>query len=179
MKNAVLMPTATIQDKLAQLPLCQGLTEQQVSVLAAIAEHKSLEKGQRLFSEGDAGDGLYLVLVGSLEILKRDRNGAEQAIANIGGGSVLGEMSLIHGSAPRSASAVATTDSQLLEVPSEAFAYLLQHDNVTAYKIVHNLAQVMSRRLLLMDEKLVDLMDKGRKKEELADFQQILSKWSF
>jgi hypothetical protein len=44
---------------------------------------------------------------------------------------------------------------------------------------VFNLAQVMSRRLLLMDEKLVDLLDKGKRKEELADFQKILSRWSF
>jgi CRP/FNR family transcriptional regulator, cyclic AMP receptor protein len=179
MSNAALMPTASIQDKLAQLPLCNGLTDQQVSVIAAIAEQTTLDKGATLFVEGDQGDGLYLVVVGSLEILKKDRNGQNQAIANIGGGSVLGEMSLIHGSGTRSATAVATTDAQLIKVPSEAFAYLLQHDNVTAYKMVHNLAQVMSRRLLLMDEKLVDLMDKGRKKEELSDFHKILSKWSF
>ncbi len=179
MQNPVLIPTASIQEKLAQLPLCAGLSESQVSVLASIAEQRSLHKGETLFVEGDAGDGLYLVLVGSLEILKRDRSGTNQAIANVGGGSVLGEMSLIHGSAPRSATATATTDTQLLKIPSEAFAYLLGHDNLSAFKIVHNLAQVMSRRLLLMDEKLVDMMDKGRKKEELSDFHKILSKWSF
>ena len=46
-------------------------------------------------------------------------------------------------------------------------------------KIVRNLSQVMARRLHLMGEKVVELSDKGKKKEELADFQRILNNWSF
>ena len=172
------MSTTAIQEKLAQLPLCQGLDLSQVGVIAKIAEQKHLPQGETLFSEGDKGDGLYVVIVGSLSISKKDKSGVNQAIANVGGGSVLGEMSLINNSA-RSATATANTDSDLVKIPSEAFTFLLQHDNVTAFKVVYNLAQVMSRRLLLMDEKLVDMMDKGKKKEELADFQKILTKWAF
>lgn len=172
------MSAAIIQDKLTQLPLCQGLDATQIGVIASIAEQKHLPKGETLFTEGDKGDGLYVVIVGSLAISKKDRSGTSQSIANVGGGSVLGEMSLINNSA-RSATATANTDADLVKIPSEAFTFLLQHDNVTAFKVVYNLAQVMSRRLLLMDEKLVDMMDKGRKKEELADFQKILTKWAF
>lgn len=172
------MSAAIIQEKLSQLPLCQGLDETQVGVIASIAEQKHLPRGETLFTEGEKGDGLYVVVVGSLAISKKDRSGVNQSIANVGGGSVLGEMSLINNSA-RSATATANTDADLVRIPSEAFTFLLQHDNVTAFKVVYNLAQVMSRRLLLMDEKLVDMMDKGKKKEELADFQKILTKWSF
>lgn len=172
------MSAAEIQDKLSQLPLCQGLLPAQVGVIASIAETRHLPSGQTLFTEGDLGDGLYVVLVGSLSVSKKDRSGVNQPIANVGGGSVLGEMSLINNSA-RSATAMANTDADLVKIPSEAFTYLLKHDNVTAFKVVYNLAQVMSRRLLLMDEKLVDMMDRGRKKEELADFQKILTKWAF
>jgi CRP/FNR family transcriptional regulator, cyclic AMP receptor protein len=171
---------ATIREKLKTIPLCQGLDDTQVGVIASISEQRAIPKGERLFNEGETGDGLYVVLVGSLEILKKDKSGQSQAIANIGGGNVIGEMSLINNT-PRSASVMATTDCQLLKIPSESFSYLLQRDNVTAFKVVHNLAQVMSRRLLLMDEKLVDLLDKGapKRKEELADFHKILTKWQF
>ncbi len=48
-----------------------------------------------------------------------------------------------------------------------------------ALKIVRNLAQVMARRLHLASEKMVDLMDQPKRKEELADFQRILTNWSF
>ena len=62
---------------------------------------------------------------------------------------------------------------------SQRFSKLLKANTVGALKVVHNLAQVLSRRLQLMDEKLVDLLDKGKRKEELAEFQRILSNWSF
>ncbi len=88
-------------------------------------------------------------------------------------------MSLLGGNAARSATATALSDVKLLKIPSSRFSKLLRDENVAALKIVHNLAQVMSRRLLLMDEKLVEVLDKGKKKEELADFQRILNNWSF
>ena len=52
-------------------------------------------------------------------------------------------------------------------------------DNIAALKVVHNLAQVMSKRLALINEKLVDSLGKTKKKEELADFSRILNRWSF
>jgi CRP/FNR family transcriptional regulator, cyclic AMP receptor protein len=178
MSNPILDSSASTVEKLQTIPLCTGLADTQVQVIAAIAENKTIAKGETLFSEGERGDGLYVVMVGSLEILKKDKNGQAHPVANVGGGNVLGEMSLINNT-PRSATVVATTDSQLLKIPSESFTYLLERDNVTAYRVVHNLAQVMSRRLALMDEKLVDLLDKGRKKEDFSDFHKILSKWQF
>ena len=98
-----------------------------------------------------------------------------QTLARIADGSVIGEMSLLMGNAARSATAVAATDAQLLRVPADRFGELVRRDRVAALKIVFNLAQVMSRRLLLMNEKLVEQLDRGRKKEELTEFQKILS----
>ena len=165
------MATSSVMQKLIQIPIFRGLSE--------FAEETAIKKTDMLFSEGDTGDAVYVILEGHIEILKKDRAGAQQQLAKMGDGSVLGEMSLISGSAVRSASALAATDIKLLKIPATRFSRLLRADNIAALKVVHNLAQVMSRRLLLMDEKLVDLMDKGKRKEELADFQKILSNWSF
>jgi len=87
-------------------------------------------------------------------------------------------MSLIGSHSVRSASALAVTDAKLLRIPTARFSKLIAEHNLAALKVVHDLAQVMSRRLLPMDEKLVE-MAVGRRKEELLDFQRIMTNWSF
>jgi CRP/FNR family transcriptional regulator, cyclic AMP receptor protein len=164
---------------LVQLPILRGLSEEQAGAIAEIAEETTIARGENLFKEGEEGDALYIILQGHMEILKSDRAGNEQSLAKVGDGSVIGEMSLIQGRAARSATARAVTDARLLKMSSDRFQSLLQKDNVGALKIVHNIAQVMSRRLSMMDEKVVDMLDKGKKKEEFAAFQKILTNWSF
>jgi hypothetical protein len=46
--------------------------------------------------------------------------------------------------------------------------------------VVANLAQVMSKRLSAINERLVSMSGgNGKKKEELADFGKILTSWQF
>ena len=164
---------------LVQLPILRGLTEEQATPIAEISDEMPIVRGHTLFKEGDEGDALFIILQGHMEILKSDRAGNEQSLAKVGDGSVIGEMSLIQGRAARSATVRAVTDGKLLRISSDAFSALLAKDNIGALKIVYNIAQVMSRRLSLMDEKVVDMLDKGKKKEEFAAFQKILTNWSF
>lgn len=167
--------------KLIQVPIFRGLKDTEVAQISEISEETAIQRGAQLFREGDEGDALYVVLEGELEITKRDKAGRQQFLAKVSGGSVLGEMSLVTGLSARSATAVATTDAKLLKIPANRFAKLLREDSVAALKIVANLAQVMSRRLKLMDEKVIELLERGSspKKAELAEFQKILSDWSF
>lgn len=173
------MAASSLVKKLVQTPICRGLKESEAGEIFAIAEETTAKKGAILFHEGEDGDSLYIVLEGYIDVTKKGPHGAAQTLAKIGDGSVIGEMSLIGGGAARSATAEAASDVKLLKIPTTRFSKLLREENVAALKIVHNLAQVMSRRLLLMDEKLVEILDKGKKKEELADFQKILNNWSF
>ena len=165
--------------KFIQIPLCRGLSHAEADVLFGIAEETSVPQGEVLFREGAPGDAFYAVLEGHMAITKRDPNGEEHVLAEIAEGSVLGEMALIGGTAQRSATATAVSDARLLKIPAERFARLLQSDNMAALKIVHNLAQVMGKRLQLMNVKLVETADKTRKKEELQEFQKLLNNWSF
>jgi CRP/FNR family transcriptional regulator, cyclic AMP receptor protein len=160
-------------DKLTKIAICKGLSAAQAQELAAIAEETQAKKGERLFNEGDAGDSILCVLEGQIDIVKSD-----QQLAIISDGSVLGEMSLLGEGGKRTASATALTDVKLWKINAGKFRTLLAADNVTALKVVGNLAGVIAKRLLAMNEKLID-SPKGKKKEELADFQKILSNWSF
>ncbi len=160
--------------KLQGIPVCKDLSAAETKQLVAIADESAAKKAEVLFKEGDGGDALLVVLEGQVEVTKR---GA--VLAKLDAGSVLGEMSLLDGDT-RSATATALTDVKFLKISNARFQKLLAADNVAALKIVANLAQVMSRRLALINEKLVDSLGTGpQKKEELADFGRILNRWSF
>ncbi len=170
---------AQLMRLLVQLPICRGLKEPEVAELFEVCEDKALQLGDLVVREGEPGDGLYVVLEGAVEIFKKDRSGTQQVLARLGDGSVVGEMSLITGNSARSASVRAVSQSRVLKVSSQRFNELLRGERLCALKVVHNLAQVMSRRLLLMDEKLVEAVERGKKKEEMAEFQKILTQWAF
>lgn len=169
--------TASLAQQVQHAALFEGLSAAQTEQLLTIAEEAVVARGRSLFEEGAPGEALYLVLSGELEILKRDAAGGQQQLARVGAGQVLGEMSLLGGVAHRSASARALSDARLLRLPTERFAPLLARDEVPALKLVLNLARVMSRRLLQMNEKLVE--GQGARHEELSAFQKVLNDWSF
>ena len=88
-------------------------------------------------------------------------------------------MSLLDEASPRSATATAISETRFLKVPSRWVQKLLRADNVAALKVVANLAKVMSKRLLAINEKLVVALEHRDQKTELADFSQILTRWEF
>ena len=62
-------------------------------------------------------------------------------------------------------------------MPTKRVQKLLKANSLAALKVFANLAQVLSRRLALINDKFVD--SKGKKREELADFGKILNRWAF
>ncbi len=108
-------------DFLGSAPLFADLD---LALRARIAERLRLvrvDAGDYLFREGDAGDAMYLVRTGRLEVLD-ERSG--RLIRELGRGDVLGELALISDT-PRSASLRAARSSELYAIDSEHFHALL------------------------------------------------------
>ena len=78
---------------------------------------KELASGKYVFHEGEEGDEAYLILSGQVNIL---RNVGEEiiVIAQVGPGSIIGEMALIDAE-PRMASARTVTETVLSIIPSK------------------------------------------------------------
>jgi hypothetical protein len=78
---------------------------------------KELKHGDVIFNEGEEGDEAYLVLSGQVNIIRKigDEN---IVIAQVGAGSIIGEMALID-SEPRMASARAVSDTVLTIIPAK------------------------------------------------------------
>ena len=63
---------------LSNIPLFRGLPKVQLQDLTRIAADKHFAKGQTVFSEGDEGNGFYVVVNGLVKVFKLSINGKEQ-----------------------------------------------------------------------------------------------------
>lgn len=101
----------------------------------------SFPAGQTIFQEGQAGDVMYVVVEGEVDILVHGT-----LLDSVGPGGLLGEMALIENK-PRSATAVAKTDSKLVAVSEKRFTFLVQQTPHFALQVM----RVMADRLRRMD----------------------------
>jgi len=108
-----------------------------LSQIAQIAEEVQIEKGSRIFEEGEPGDSLYLIVRGGVRVHKGTRE-----VAVLREGECFGEMAILDNE-PRSASITALEDVQLLRIWSDDF-YEMLADRV---EIARGIFKVLSRRL--------------------------------
>lgn len=95
--------------------------------------------GEAVFTEGEPGDCMFAVVEGDVAIRK-----GERVLEHVHAGGVFGEMALID-KTPRSASAVAVTDCQVVAVAEKRFMYLVQQTPYFALEIMHVLADRLRR----------------------------------
>ena len=79
---------------LGQNKLFSLLDESHLRELAGKVSTRFLQGGEILFHQGDPGDRLFLVASGRLRVLD-ERGAIHRAIAEIGQGETVGEMSLL------------------------------------------------------------------------------------
>jgi len=116
-----------------------------------------------IYREGDDGDVMYAIRSGAVGITK-NMYGIMVRLADLGPGQWFGEMALLEG-APRSATAIAETPVELDVYDVKALTERLAADPEFALAMMRS----MSVRLRRIDERLTDLVAKGRlPKEEAA-----------
>ena len=140
---------------LKAMALCRTLGAPELDAIAAIVETREVAAGKDLFREGDAGDGLFLVISGEINVTKL-APGGEHLLARLGPGGVLGEMSLVTAD-PRSATGHARVDTRVLHLPASRFRTLLATDSVAAHKVVAAIAELLARRLATMNDVVLEL----------------------
>jgi len=113
-------------------------------VIAPLVREVSIPAGQVVFREGDAGDEIYFVRRGRIEILLSLEGGKRHHLETFGRGEFFGEMAFLDRGV-RSADAEAATDSDLFVLSREAFDHLA-HEDVAA-KVFEQLALAIAQRL--------------------------------
>ena len=101
------------------------------------------------------GDGLYILLQGSVRISKQVPSG-EEALAVLEPPAYFGEMALIDDS-PRAADAIVNEEAALFFLPMDQLQGLIESQPRTALKILYALCQVLSQRLRETNERYMSL----------------------
>src|SRR3974390_1311282 len=95
----------------------------------------SFKAGSIIFREGDEARELFVIKSGEVRIQIGNRT-----ISELGPDSIFGEMALIDNE-PRSASAIALTDVELVAVSEKQFLFLVGQTPYFALKVMRVLAQ--------------------------------------
>ncbi|HJV38879.1 MAG TPA: cyclic nucleotide-binding domain-containing protein [Geothrix sp.] len=130
---------------LTQSPLFRNLDEVERAQILIIGQKRQVAAGEVIFREGDAGDGLFIVLKGSVRISKRGATG-EEALAVLAPPAYFGEMALIDLSA-RAADAIANEPSELFFIPLQDLRTIIETQHKIALKILYALCEVLAQRL--------------------------------
>ena len=98
---------------------------------------RTAKAGEIIFNDGDKAEELFVIKSGQVGIRLGNRT-----LSELPANSIFGEMALIDG-APRSATAVALTDVELIPVSEKQFLFLVSQTPFFALKVM----RVLARRL--------------------------------
>lgn len=93
--------------------------------LAKVVDSVQLQAGTILFQAGEPGESLFIVHTGSIELYIKDTAGQKIILTVADEGQLFGELSLLD-SGPRTATAVALDDAELLVLDREDLLLLFQ-----------------------------------------------------
>lgn len=157
-------------DVVRQAPLFAALDDEAAAALKATMTRRDIARGEVLFSEGDPGDRLYIIIEGKIKLGRASGDGRENLLAILGPGEMFGELSLFD-PGPRNATATAVADTSLLGVGSDDLATWLNGRPDVARQLLRSLA----RRLRRTNEALADLVFSdvpGRVAKALLDLSE-------
>lgn len=124
-----------------RVSLFATLTAEELRHLTTQARNRLVHAGTALIRQGDAGDSLFILREGLLEVRKSFDGGPETVLDNIHPGQSFGEMSLLLGD-PRSATIAAKVDTMVVEITKEAMTHLMQERP----ELVRYLADLLAQR---------------------------------
>jgi serine/threonine protein phosphatase PrpC len=144
------------RETLARMPLFRPLNDREILRVLQVTDVVSFGNGERVMTEGETGEELFIVLSGSLRIT---RGGAD--LATLKTGDHVGEMALVR-SQPRSATVVSDGPSELMVIRRTEFFEILRKEHQLAVKLLWQFLGVLADRLADTSREL------GAAKEELA-----------
>ncbi len=149
---------------LKKISLFHDLNEKEIKQVLQIALPRTFPAGSMIIREGEAGDSMFIMCEGEVEITKRlglvldEETPNERIIIRLKAeeGVCFGEMSLLENE-PRSATVTALTECLLLEMGREDFLRLIRQNSDMGCKVLLRLAQLLSRYLRKTNQDMVKL----------------------
>ena len=130
------------REVLRTVPIFSELADQDIASLAHLALRKRYPKDTVVFFENEEGDFFFTILEGRIKVTILGDDGREVILSVLGPGDFFGEMALLDNE-PRSATAIAVEESELLSLHRNDFQTVLTDNR----SITTGLIKVLTARL--------------------------------
>jgi CRP-like cAMP-binding protein len=136
-----------VTELLRQVSLFRGLNDAQLDRVAQITRAESYNADDTIFEQDSAGDKMYIVQRGQVEVRVNDHTGMLNAVLIMGEGQIFGEMALLD-RGMRSASVRALRPgASVYTISGEDFRALCQQDTAIGYVMMRNIALDLSFKI--------------------------------
>ena len=133
--------------------LFRSVDPDSAAALAQEFERLDAERGTVLYTEGDPGDRLYIVLSGKVKISRRSRDGREGLMALLGPTDHFGDFELLDGG-PRVAAATVVSDARLALLPKPVLDRWVAHHPHVAEQLLRVIARGIRGHRAAVDDRL-------------------------
>jgi CRP/FNR family transcriptional regulator, cyclic AMP receptor protein len=131
------------------------LSNEELEVIATIANPVKYELGVHVVNEGDQSDELFIIFKGQVSIDFQSYSGQKVNICRIGEQQLFGELSYLDNQ-PRSASATTTEEAKILVLKRIDLDLCFSEFPTIGYKVMSELAQLVTRKLRFTNFALKD-----------------------
>lgn len=134
---------------LRRMEIFEGLAVAELAAVATVCEDYLAAPGEKIITEGDVGETMYLIVKGKVKVSQDGDDGCALELAELGEGDYVGEMALFD-DAPRSATVSADGEVRLLVLYKREF-----EETVREYpQVALQMCKELSRRLRRLHEKI-------------------------
>ena len=169
---------------LRTIPMFSDLATEDLDALSHALVEKHITAGQMIFHLGDAGDAMYIVADGDVNIHLPGEASRRVSLKDISRGEYFGELALFDDK-PRSASALATTNAVLLELGRDTLSGYLERRPKAAMAILRTMAERLRETNAMLSERaaknVVEEIEKNLTwQDRLADrIAELNGSWAF
>ncbi len=138
-----------------EMALFKHLSDQELVRMLKIVFERRLSAGEQLCAEGDAGDAIWVLYSGALDVSKGPVH-----LTRVEPGGYLGELAFMDG-LPRSATVTAVEKSTILSIRRPDFRALIQRDPFLSAKVMWSFMLNMGDRLRGLTVQYADVLDRA------------------
>jgi len=157
--------TTDVMDMMRSLRLFESFSDDELEMLAIVFRIREFPEGARICREGFPGAGLYIIVSGTVDLVRESTPGVRKCLASQGPGTMLGQISIIDG-ARRISSSEAVTEVVALEMDRADFERLFESQSLFAYKLLDVILRDLSLRLRRANEALEQIDEEKIKSVE-------------
>ncbi len=141
------------------------LTDDELGVIATITSRKDFKLGDRIFSESEDGQSIYIIKRGEVKACKIAPDGELFTLTIMKDGDIFGEMSFLDGR-PRSATIIAISDLETYVIERSDFETIVDENPRIIYKIMRNIVFTIHSIVRGMNARYIEMINYmwGRKR---------------